>query len=69
MQVQGHLVAKVVHVAEEALRIREKLLLPGVAGPADVLFEFILLAFAKGPGLVPVHIHDHYVNRDVHLSE
>ncbi len=67
MQVEGSLETKVVDVGEELLRIREELLLPGVARPAYALSELVLAGILPGEAvsLVPVHIDDHNVDRDV----
>ena len=67
MEVQGCLVAQVVYLAQELLRIREELFLPAVAGPAYPLSELVLRRILghKGKGLVPVHVYHHHVDRNV----
>ena len=56
---------------QEIRRRGEQLLLPGVASPADALSVFVLggILLPESPGLVPVHVDDQYVDRDVDRFE
>ena len=49
----------------------EQLLLPGVARPADALSVLVLggIFLAQAPGLVPVHVDDQHVDRNVDRLE
>ena len=54
-------------LGEEILRVREEFFLPGETCPANPLAEFVLLILGLelGPGLVPVHIDNHHIHRDI----
>ena len=66
MKVQSGFKPKIVKILQAVGRIREKFLLPGVACPSDSLAEFIFrrVASAESPCLVPVHVQNHYVDRN-----
>ena len=66
MEVEGRFETEVVEVLQVVGRVREEGGIPGVAGPADALAEFILgrVRAPERPGLVPVHVEDHHVDRD-----
>ena len=57
--------------SEEIRGRGEQLLLPGVAGPADALSVLVLggVFLAQAPGLVPVHVDDQHVDRNVDRLE
>ena len=69
VQVQGGLVAHAVQVSQKTLRIREKVPVPGVAGPSAALVK-IVMAKALAHiliGIVPVHVNYHDVHGDIVL--
>ena len=71
MQVQRGFKPKIMKILQAVGRIREKFLLPGVASPADPLTKLVLRCFVppKRPGLVPIHIQNHHVDRDVQRAD
>ena len=80
MQVQGILYPHTVQFLQKVGRIREQLLLPCIARPADTLAEFVQARFPSrfarrcgrlefGPGLVPVHVDDHHIYRNAEVLE
>ena len=71
MEIQGSLVAQGVKFLEEAFRVRDKVVVPGIACPSAALSEFIpaFALFHFVPGEVPVHIHYENVCRYFVASE
>ena len=71
MEVERGLEIHGMYFGKEVLRIREELLLPCIACPTDSLAETVLRAIlsSQSPGLMPVHVDDHDVNRNAHVAE
>ena len=71
MEVQSGFKPKIVKILQAVGRIREKFLLPGVASPTDPLAKLVLWSLVppKRPGLVPIHIQNHHVDRDVQRAD
>ena len=80
MQVQGGLYVHPVQFFQEIPGIRKKFLFPGISRPADGLPEFVQARPSSrlprrggglefGPGLMPVHVYDHDIYRDVEVLE
>ena len=59
-----------VDLVQEAFRIADEVLVPGIAGPAQA-FAVVVAGAAGGlrPGLVPVHVDDHHVDGQLPLAE
>ena len=68
---RGLQVQFVVQFGQEGFRIVEEVAVPGIAGPAHVLADLVAAQAAGGilPGLVPVHINDHDVDRELAVTE
>ena len=58
-------------ILQAVFRVREKFLLPGVASPTDPLAKLVLrcLVPPQRPCLVPVHVENHHVDRDVQRAD
>ena len=71
MQVQRGFKPKIMKILQAVFRVREKFLLPGVASPTDPLAKLVLrcLVPPKRPGLVPIHIQNHHIDRDVQRAD
>ena len=71
MQVQRGFKPKIMKILQAVFRVREKFLLPGIASPADPLAKLVLWSLVppKRPGLVPIHIQNHHIDRDVQRAD
>ena len=71
VQVQRGLQLHRVDLVEHAFRIGDQVAVPGVAGPADALVEFVAAQAARGalPGIMPVHVDDHHVDGQLAAAE
>ena len=70
MKVESSLEPLAMQFCQQALRIGNKVAVPGVAGPAAPLAELVVpkALVHRLPGLVPVHIDDEHIGRDVTLA-
>ena len=81
MEVQRRLYVSSSELCKEIVRIREEFLLPCETCPSDSLIEFIATGTAittlvsrcsacyLGPCVMPVHVDDHHVHRNVVVPE